>query len=157
MPDTNFHVVLYQPEIPQNTGNIGRLCLATNSHLHLIKPYGFEIDEKALRRAGLDYWKFVNVSEYDSWGDFKAKNTEAGIICFTTKTQHTINSMSAEIGSYLVFGPETRGLPADIIEGNLSAKIPIYDERVRSLNLANSVAVALYWGLGHLCNFGNTT
>jgi tRNA (cytidine/uridine-2'-O-)-methyltransferase len=141
-----FNVVLVEPEIPPNTGNIGRLCLATGSTLHLIEPLGFSLDEKALRRAGLDYWDRVKVVRWRDWGVFEAARDRAVQMWFlTTKTRQAYWGCSFQRGDYLVFGRETRGLPESLLAANGAQclTIPMQPE-TRSLNLATSVGIVLY-------------
>lgn len=141
-----LHVVLYQPEIPPNTGNIIRLCANTGATLHLIHPLGFSLEEKQLRRAGLDYHEWCEVLEYADWRDYLSKAQPKRIIAFTTKGRHNYAEYSFAEGDALLFGPETRGLPDDILS-SLTAeqrlRIPMLPQS-RSLNLSNTVAVALY-------------
>lgn len=144
-----FHVVLVQPEIPPNTGNIARLCLATGSTLHLIKPLGFSIDDKQLRRAGLDYWEHVTVR---IWEDFPSFQEDAGsqarLWYFTTKTKRAYWDVAFADGDYLVFGRETKGLPEPLLAANpeRTVTIPMKAE-TRSLNLATSVGIGLFEAL----------
>jgi tRNA (cytidine/uridine-2'-O-)-methyltransferase len=145
------HVVLYQPEIPANTGNIARTCAATDTTLHLIRPLGFSTDDKMLKRAGLDYWQFVNIVYYDSIEEFFEKN-DGGEFFYLTKygkIPHTDFEYSVEEKDYFfIFGRETSGLPDDIIQNNLdrALRIPM-NENVRSLNLSNTAAILIYEAL----------
>ncbi|WP_034760308.1 tRNA (uridine(34)/cytosine(34)/5-carboxymethylaminomethyluridine(34)-2'-O)-methyltransferase TrmL [Rossellomorea vietnamensis] len=145
------HVVLYQPEIPANTGNIARTCAATDTTLHLIRPLGFSTDDKMLKRAGLDYWQFVNIVYYDSIEEFFEKN-DGGEFFYLTKygkIPHTNFDYSVEYKEYFfIFGRETSGLPDDIIQNNLdrALRIPM-NENVRSLNLSNTAAILIYEAL----------
>jgi tRNA (cytidine/uridine-2'-O-)-methyltransferase len=145
------HVVLYQPEIPANTGNIARTCAATDTTLHLIRPLGFSTDDKMLKRAGLDYWQFVNIVYYDSIEEFFEKN-DGGEFFYLTKygkNPHTDFDYSVEEKDYFfIFGRETSGLPDDIIQNNLdrALRIPM-NENVRSLNLSNTAAILIYEAL----------
>jgi len=145
-----FHVVLVHPEIPPNTGSVARLCLATGSTLHLIKPLGFSIDDKQLRRAGLDYWEHVTVRV---WEDFDTFATETNARCwyFTTKTTRAFWDVSFAEGDYLVFGRETKGLPETLLAANPDriVTIPMRKE-TRSLNLATAVGIGLFEGLRQL-------
>lgn len=143
----NFHVVLYQPEIPQNTGNIGRTCVATGSHLHLIEPLGFEISDKHLKRSGLDYWPHLSWSRHAGLKEWRDQH-EGAVYYFSKKAERPYWEVDFQKGDALVFGPETRGLPDDFLESHDAAalKLPLYGP-VRSLNLATAVAVALYEGL----------
>jgi tRNA (cytidine/uridine-2'-O-)-methyltransferase len=141
-----LHVVLIEPEIPPNTGNIARLCLATGSRLHLIEPLGFSIDDKALRRAGMDYWREVDVR---TWPNFAALQTNAGADArfhfFTTKSRRTIWQGHFRDGDHLVFGRETRGLPESLLAANEPHCLTIpMEPGARSLNLATSAGIALY-------------
>ncbi len=144
----NFSVVLYTPEIPGNTGTIGRSCLALNLRLILIRPYGFNLSEKAVRRAGLDYWKYVNLVEYDSWEQFikEEKVMSSQLFFLSTKVDKTYFSAEFTTQSYLVFGPETKGLPKFLFDEypNQFLKIPMYSDKVRSLNLANAATAVMY-------------
>lgn len=145
----NFNIVLYQPEIPTNTGNIGRLCVASGCHLHLIGPMGFAIDEKQVRRAGLDYWTHLHYTYYESYENFVAKNPILDKVSFlTTKSRQSLYSKTFSVGDWLMFGPETRGLPAELLEAHAAQSycLPMYGP-TRSLNLANSVAITTFEGL----------
>lgn len=143
-----LNVVLFEPEIPENTGNIGRTCVATGTRLHLIEPLGFETSEKAVRRAGLDYWKDLDVTRYVNFQDFLVKNPGARIYMATTKGKHVYTEVAYEADCYLMFGKESAGIPEEILvqypEG--CVRIPMIGE-TRSLNLANSVAIVLYEAL----------
>lgn len=141
-----FHVVLVEPEIPPNTGNIGRLCLATGAHLHLVKPLGFSIDDRTLKRAGLDYWKDVQVSVWESLADLQsAQGAGARYFFLTTKTDHPYWEMRFRDGDFLVFGRETKGLPEPLLEANQESLLTIpMTPQTRSLNLATSVGIVLY-------------
>lgn len=144
-----MNVVLIAPEIPQNTGNIGRLCVSTNSVLHLIKPLGFSLDDKYLKRAGMDYWKHVEFNVYENWDEFCHKNPDAVLSFFSTKGSKEFWECQYHDNSFLVFGNESSGLPApfyQIYKENFYT-IPMYGKFFRSLNLANSVAIALYEGI----------
>ena len=143
-----FNIVLVEPEIPQNTGNIARTCAATGSELHLVRPYGFEISDKQLRRAGLDYWSLVRVHEYDSLDGLFAKYPAARFFFFTTKAKHTYAEMQYRDGDFLVFGKETKGLPEELLiqHPDSCVRIPMIEES-RSLNLSNSAAIAVYEAL----------
>jgi tRNA (cytidine/uridine-2'-O-)-methyltransferase len=138
-----LNVVLYEPEIPSNTGNIMRLCANMGANLHLIKPYGFALDDKKLRRAGLDYRDLATVKEYENFADFLAKNPNANIFCLTTKTNKLYTSVEYKTDDFLMFGPETRGLPADLMDKFTKLTLPMMPDS-RSLNLSNSVAIASY-------------
>jgi len=144
-----FNIVLIEPEIPNNTGNIGRLSLATGSTLHLVKPFGFELSDKRLKRAGLDYWQHLNVRIYENQKSFFEQHQDKEMIFFsaTAKQNHWDVDYKDEI--FLIFGKESVGLPKSILsqhEKN-SVKIPLYSEHIRSLNLANAVAISIYEGL----------
>ncbi|MDF2935003.1 MAG: methyltransferase [Paenibacillaceae bacterium] len=143
-----FHIVLVEPEIPANTGNIARTCAATGTHLHLVRPLGFNTDDKTLKRAGLDYWHAVQVHYHDSFQEVKELYPEGRFFCATTKTDKLHTDMSYRDGDFLVFGKETKGLGPDIIQAHADTAIrmPMTDA-VRSLNLSNSVAVVLYEAL----------
>lgn len=142
-----FHLVLHQPEIPHNAGAAGRLCLATGSKLHLIKPLGFSLDDKQVRRAGLDYWKDVDLQVWDSLEDLQQRAADgARFWFFTTKGTRAHWDLQFHDGDYLVFGCETRGLPESILHQHEHqlARIPMNPESTRSLNLSTSAAIALY-------------
>ncbi|CUB05438.1 tRNA (uridine(34)/cytosine(34)/5-carboxymethylaminomethyluridine(34)-2'-O)-methyltransferase TrmL [Marinomonas fungiae] len=143
-----LHIVLYQPEIPPNTGNVIRLCANTGYKLHLIEPLGFDLDEKKVRRAGLDYHELANVKRYNNWDAFIAENEgQLGTIyALTTKGSHTHSEATFKANDVLVFGPETRGLPAEFIEAlpfSQRLRLPM-QAGSRSLNLSNTVAVMVY-------------
>ena len=146
-----FHIVLVEPQIPPNTGNIGRLCIATKSRFHLIKPLGFDITEKAVRRAGLDYWKHVDLVVHESYSEFRTSLPLAARLFFFSKfAQRTLYEAKFQPGDYLVFGKETTGLPPEVQEKESASllRIPMPGaDIVRSLNLAGSVHIALYEGL----------
>lgn len=146
-----LNIVLYEPEIPQNTGNIARLCAATGSRLHLIEPLGFRLDDRHLRRAGLDYWSLVEIRRYLDFPEFAAANPEARLFYLTTKGRRSYHHVRYEKDDFLVFGPETRGLPPEILEREPehNLRIPMIKE-ARSLNLANSVGIILYEALRQL-------
>ena len=139
-----LHVVLFQPEIPHNTGAIGRLCLATGARLHLIKPLGFSLDDKHLKRAGLDYWREVDVRLWDSFEELQATAPGAQFAFLTTKTRRSYWDANFHDETYLVFGPETRGLPESLLEAHPEACLTIPMQGTRSLNLATSVGIVLY-------------
>ncbi len=144
----NLNVVLYEPEIPSNTGNIGRTCAATGTRLHLIEPLGFRLTEKALKRAGMDYWQDLDVSVYVNYDDFLQKNPDAKIYMATTKGQRVYTEVSYEEDCYLMFGRESAGIPEDLLAQHRDrcVRIPMLGE-TRSLNLANSVSIVLYEAL----------
>lgn len=141
----HIHIVLHEPEIPQNTGNIARTCAATGASLHLIRPLGFAIDDKRMKRAGLDYWDKLDLHFYDSLSDFLNIHPDAALYCFTTKAQHNYAEVTYPDEVYLMFGKETRGLPEEFLleRPDSCVRIPMLD-RLRSLNLSNSVAIAVY-------------
>ena len=147
-----MHVVLVQPEIPPNTGSIARLCAATLSPLHLIEPLGFKIDDRHLKRAGLDYWPLVDVRIHKSWGDFILTAPAKQLLYFSKRAVKSYTEAHYQDNHYLVFGPETRGLPGDLLEANAeySYRIPMAGAGVRSLNLSNAVSIVLYEGLRQL-------
>ena len=140
-----FNIVLVEPEIPQNTGNISRTCAVTGCALHLIEPLGFSVDEKHLRRAGLDYWQYLEVYTYKDLDEFFEKNKGGEYFYFSTKAPQKHTDVSYPENAYLFFGKESKGLPEELIEENLShaVRIPMMSE-LRSLNLSNSVAIAVY-------------
>lgn len=146
-----LNIVLVEPEIPQNCGNIARTCAATGCVLHLIRPLGFDISEKAVKRAGLDYWHLVDVRDYDNLSDFFAKNQVEHMWCLSTKAPRSYTQASFCDGDYLFFGKETRGLPEDFLEAHRDAciRLPMRQE-ARSLNLSNSVAITVYEALRQL-------
>lgn len=141
-----LHVVLIEPEIPPNTGNIGRLCLATGAHLHLVQPLGFSIDDKTLKRAGLDYWKDVQVTVWESFAALQsAYAPEARYFFLTTKTDRPYWEMQFRDGDFLVFGRETKGLPEPLLAQNAERLLTIpMTPQTRSLNLATAVGIVLY-------------
>ena len=144
---SRINVVLLEPEIPQNTGNISRTCAATGATLHLIRPVGFEISDRTLKRAGLDYWKFLDVRYYDNIEEFYQKNTGA-FWYFTTKADKKYTDVCYTGDVYLIFGNETKGLPEELLKANREScvRIPMLDE-IRSLNLSNAAAIAVYEAL----------
>lgn len=148
MSDERIKMVLVTPEIPYNTGAIGRTCVALNLELILIKPYGFSLDEKSVRRAGTDYWQYVNLTEYDSWADFMQARTPARdrLYFFEEHGEQTIYTPEYQHDAYLVFGCESAGLPREVLEGNedRTFSLPMLDKRVRSLNLANVATAVIY-------------
>lgn len=143
-----MNIVLFEPEIPANTGNIGRTCVATGTKLHLIEPLGFRLDEKEIKRAGLDYWKDLDVTVYENYDDFLRRNPNAKIYMATTKARHVYTEVSYEPDCFLMFGKESAGIPEEILLENkdTSIRIPMIGE-IRSLNLSNSVAIVLYEAL----------
>lgn len=148
-----MHVALFQPEIPPNTGNIIRLCANTGAQLHMIHPLGFEIDDKRMRRAGLDYHEWASVLQYAHAEEFFEKNKTRRIIACSTKTQTNYCDFKYQPEDILLFGPETRGLPAEVIAEHHAVRIPMRPES-RSLNLSNAVAIILFESLRQL-NFGS--
>ncbi len=149
----NLHVVLIEPEIPTNTGSTGRLCLATQSTLHLVDPLGFEINDTQLKRAGLDYWQHLDVVRHaslDAFFDFLPK--EAPLAFFSKKAKTLYTEHRYQPGSYLIFGKETKGLSEALINqySNRAFRIPLYDSRVRSLNLSNAVSIVVYEAIRQL-------
>ncbi|CAM2957404.1 tRNA (cytidine(34)-2'-O)-methyltransferase [Legionella worsleiensis] len=138
-----IHIALYQPEIPPNTGNIIRLCANSGAQLHLIHPLGFDLDDKKMRRAGLDYHEWATVQHYADWNDFQNQHSGRRIFCCTTKTDQVYTEIEYQPEDILLFGPETRGLPAEIRAQYSSIKIPMV-ENSRSLNLSNAVAIILF-------------
>ena len=143
-----INIVLHEPEIPGNTGNIGRTCVATGVKLHLIEPLGFQIDEKHLKRAGMDYWDKLDVTVYDDFNDFLAKNPGARIYMATTKSKQKYTDVNYEEDCFIMFGKESAGIPEEILLDykDTAVRIPMYPE-IRSLNLSNSVAIVLYEAL----------
>ena len=143
-----INIVLLEPEIPANTGNIGRTCVATGTRLHLIEPLGFSLSEKALKRAGMDYWADLDVTTYVDYEDFLARNPGAQIFYATTKGRHIYSDASYPDGCYIMFGKESAGIPEEILKEHpdTCVRIPMIGE-TRSLNLSNSVAVVLYEAL----------
>ena len=143
-----LNIVLHEPEIPQNCGNIARTCAATGSVLHLIRPLGFDISEKAVRRAGLDYWHLVDVRVYDNLEDFFSKNDVAQLWCLSTKAPRCYTEADFQDGCYLLFGKETKGLPEDFLREHYDrcVRIPMR-EQARSLNLSNAVAITAFEAL----------
>ena len=146
-----LNIVLHEPEIPQNCGNIARTCAATGARLHLIRPLGFDISEKAVRRAGLDYWHLVDVRVYDNLEDFFSKNDVKEFWCLSTKAPRCYTEVTFADDCYLLFGKETKGLPEDFLEDHLDhcVRIPMREE-ARSLNLSNAVAITVYEALRQL-------
>ena len=140
-----INIVLHEPEIPQNTGNIARTCAATGAALHIIKPMGFTIDDKKLKRAGLDYWDKLDITYYENLDDFFTRNPDAEPFYFTTKAPRAYTEIHYPTNSYIMFGKESKGLPEELLLDNQShcVRIPMRDT-LRSLNLSNSVAIAVY-------------
>ena len=154
-----LNIVMVEPEIAGNTGNVARTCAATGARLHLVRPFGFEIDDKKLKRAGLDYWDLLDITYYDNLDDFFAKN-EGAFFYFTTKALHTHTEVEYPDNCYIVFGKETKGLPEELLLENPEncVRIPMVSD-ARSLNLSNAVAIGTYevlrqWNYPELQNFG---
>lgn len=147
-----LNIVLIEPEIPNNTGNIGRLALASGSNLHLVKPFGFEIDDTRLKRAGLDYWQHLQVVYYDSIEDFFNINKEKKMVFLSSHGTQNHWNIPFEDDLFLIFGKESVGLPNSITEAYPKQlyKIPMYSDKIRSLNLANAVSIVTYEGIKHL-------
>ena len=143
-----INIVLLEPEIPANTGNIGRTCVATGTRLHLIEPLGFSLSEKALKRAGMDYWSELDVTTYVDYEDFLARNPDAKLYFATTKGRHIYSDAQYEDNCYIMFGKESAGIPEEILKEHpdTCVRIPMIGE-TRSLNLSNSVAIVLYEAL----------
>ncbi len=140
-----MNIVLLEPEIPANTGNIGRTCVATGTRLHLIEPMGFRLNEKEIKRAGLDYWKDLDVTVYDNYQDFLDRNPNARIYMATTKARHSYTHVEYDPDCYIMFGKESAGIPEELLLANKenTVRIPMVGD-IRSLNLGNSVAIILY-------------
>lgn len=147
-----LNIVLIEPEIPNNSGNIGRLSLAAGANLHLVKPFGFELSDARVKRAGLDYWKHVNLFIYENVEEFFEKNKNVSLAFFSSHAKKSFWEMELEPNSFLVFGKESKGLDKTILEqySKQQYAIPIHSEHVRSLNLANAVAVVVYEALRKL-------
>lgn len=145
----NLNIVLFQPEIPQNTGNIARTCVLTNSKLHLIKPLGFSLDEKHLRRAGLDYWKYLNLEIHESYEDFANKYNGGRFFLATTKGAKLYSEVTFKQGDFIIFGRESSGLPDYVRESQHEGaiRIPMLETSSRSLNLSNTVSIFAYEAL----------
>jgi len=148
-PDPAVHVVLVAPEIPQNTGSIARLCAATQARLHLIRPLGFQLDDRHLKRAGLDYWPHVDVCVHDGWTEFVRDAAPQRLCLFSARADRPYTAVRYRRGDALVFGCETRGLPPALLAQyrECTAVIPIFSPHVRSLNLANAVSIVVYEAL----------
>lgn len=147
-----MHIVLVRPEIPPNTGSIARLCAATDTPLHLVAPLGFKIDDKHLKRAGLDYWEYVDVRHHDSWEDFFRRHGEESLLYFSKRASNSYTRARYQENDFLIFGPETVGLPQALLEANAERayRIPMMGRGVRSLNLSNAVSIVLYEALRQL-------
>jgi tRNA (cytidine/uridine-2'-O-)-methyltransferase len=139
-----FNVVLVEPEIPPNTGNVGRLCLATRSTLHLVKPLGFSLEDRQLKRAGLDYWEEVDLRIWDTFDELRTKSPAARYFFVTTKMKRAYYDIRFQPGDFLVFGRETKGLPESLLKANIDNCITIPMHGTRSLNLATAVAIVLF-------------
>jgi tRNA (cytidine/uridine-2'-O-)-methyltransferase len=160
---SKLNIVLVEPQIPQNTGNIARTCAATGAALHLVKPMGFTVDDKKLKRAGLDYWYLLDITYYENLQDFFEKNKDGNFFYFTTKGQHIYSDVSFPENSYIVFGREDAGLPEELLKDNPDncLRMPMIGD-ARSLNLSNTVAIATYevlrqWGFPELLCQGQLT
>ncbi|HCR73296.1 MAG TPA: tRNA (uridine(34)/cytosine(34)/5-carboxymethylaminomethyluridine(34)-2'-O)-methyltransferase TrmL [Ruminococcus sp.] len=159
----NINIVLHEPQIPQNTGNIARTCAITGAALHLIKPFGFKITDKNLKRAGLDYWDKLEIYYYENLEDFFSRNPDADVYYFTTKGKNVYSNISYPDNSYIMFGREDRGLPETLLHDNPEkcVRIPMRN-KLRSLNLSNSVAISVYeilrqWDFPELSKEGKLT
>ena len=143
-----MHIILHQPEIPANTGNIGRICVATGTDLHLIEPLGFRLTEKEIKRAGMDYWEHLNVTRYMNFEEFQSLHPGARIWMATTKAKHVYSDVSFAPDDYIMFGKESAGIPEEILveHEETCIRIPM-EPAIRSLNLSNSVAIVLYEAL----------
>ena len=144
-----LNIVLIEPEIPNNTGNIGRLSLASGSTLHLVKPFGFELSDSRVKRAGLDYWQHVDLKIYESVDEFFSTHSEKKMAFFSSHGTQSVWDIKFEDGMFIVFGKESVGLSKEIVTANLNKlyKIPIHSQHIRSLNLANAVSVVVYEGI----------
>ena len=160
-----LNIVLVEPQIPQNTGNIARTCAATGARLHLVEPMGFKVDDKKLKRAGLDYWHLLDITYYENLNDFFEKNKGGSFYYFSTKAQNIYSDVEYPDNAYLVFGKETAGLPEELLHDNPEkcVRLPMIDNSdARSLNLSNSVAIGAYevlrqWGFPKLLTQGQLT
>lgn len=144
-----YNIVLIEPEIPMNTGNIGRLSLASGSNLHLVKPFGFEINDARLKRAGLDYWKHISLFIYDSLEEFLCKNKNKDMVYLSSHGEKEYWDIDYKDDMFLIFGKESVGLPKNLINKNQDKlyKIPLFSDRIRSINLANAVSIVIYEGI----------
>ena len=149
MNEPLFHIALFNPEIPQNTGNIGRLSLGVGARLHIILPIGFSLSEKAVRRAGLDYWKHVDLQIHENWEKFLDWSKDRQLILMSTKAATNISKVPIKPNCIILFGPETKGLPTALLEQYGCCKIPM-KKHIRSYNLSNSVAITSYFVLQNL-------
>ena len=147
-----LNIVLFEPEIPNNTGNIGRLSLASGCNLHLVKPFGFELNDTRLKRAGLDYWKHISLKVYDNIDQFYRLNPDKKMVYFSAKGKKSFWSIDFEDDLFLIFGSESSGLPESIIDkqSHNLYKIPLFSKQIRSINLANAVSVVVYEGIRNL-------
>jgi tRNA (cytidine/uridine-2'-O-)-methyltransferase len=147
-----MQIVLFEPEIPPNTGSVARLCAATLTPLHLIEPLGFKIDDKHLKRAGLDYWEYVDLHVHKSWDDFVAAAAPRALWLFSKRATRSYTAARFQQDDFLIFGPETRGLPQAMLDAHAerALRIPMMGTAVRSLNLSNAVSIALYEALRQL-------
>ncbi len=150
----SFNIVLIEPEIPNNTGNIGRLSLASGCNLHLVKPLGFELSDKRVKRAGLDYWQHVNLHIYENIDDFFSQHKGKSFAFFSSKGEKSHWDLQFQKDIFLIFGKESIGLPNDLVADKIEStyKIPIHSPHIRSLNLANAVSIIVYHGLYQLQN-----
>lgn len=145
----SLNIVLYQPEIPHNTGSIGRSCVLTNSKLHLIKPLGFSLDDKMLKRAGLDYWKDIDITYYESFEEFYSINKDKRIFLSTTKSEKFHSEVEFQDGDFIMFGRESSGVPKEVNDlfKETQIRVPMINSTTRSLNLANTASIVLYEAL----------
>ncbi|MGL5084574.1 MAG: tRNA (cytidine(34)-2'-O)-methyltransferase [Clostridium sp.] len=143
----NFNIVMYQPEIPQNTGNIARTCVLTNSTLHLIKPLGFKIDDKQVKRAGMDYWKELKLEIHESYEDFMAKYGKERIFLATTHGDVFYDEAVFQKGDFIMFGRESSGVPESVHKEHNGIRIPMIETTTRSLNISNTAAIVVYEAL----------
>lgn len=149
-----INIVLLEPEIPNNTGNIGRLSLASGSKLHLIKPFGFELSDARVKRAGLDYWQHIDLTIYENWEEFLSRNPDQLMVFMSSHAKEDYTSIPFQDNIILVFGKESVGLPKEIVQTNKERlfKIPMFSSHIRSLNLANAVSIVVYEGIRQLTN-----
>lgn len=147
MNKMNFNIVMYQPEIPQNTGNIARTCVLTNSTLHLIKPLGFKIDDKQVKRAGLDYWKELKLEIHESYEEFMAKYGDKRMFLATTHGGVSYDEANFQKGDFIIFGRESSGVPESVHKEHNGIRIPMIETSTRSLNISNTAAIVVYEGL----------
>lgn len=149
-----INIVLLEPEIPNNTGNIGRLSLASGSKLHLIKPFGFELSDARVKRAGLDYWQHIDLTIYENWEEFLSRNPDQLMVFMSSHAKEDYTSIPFQDNIFLVFGKESVGLPKEIVQTNKERlfKIPMFSSHIRSLNLANAVSIVVYEGIRQLTN-----